>query len=73
MKVDHFVLQRQKRLWHWELWGSHHPRPIAQCGRGYKTEKSARNSMQSAYNAMVGARGEDGQLRIDRRSSAASN
>ena len=68
MTGDHFVLLRQDRLWRWELWGSHHPTgPIAQGGRGYKTEKSARYSMQSAYTAMSGARGKDGELRIDRR------
>ncbi len=67
MSGDRFVLSEEDGRWFWELWGEHHPTgPIARCRQlGYKTEKGARDSMQSAYTSMKDAI-EDGHLRIDR-------
>ena len=53
MRGDHFVFHRENGMWHWQLWGGHHPSGlIARSGHGYTTKQSAERSIASARLAM---------------------
>ena len=67
MKGHRFELFEKDGRWCWELRVANQPtpHPIARCGAGYETESAARESMESARKAIMGAF-EDGKLRVER-------
>ncbi len=67
MTADSFRLFERDGLWGWDLRVANQPtaHPIARCGTACKTELSARNSMDAARRAIMGAF-KDGEPRVER-------